>query len=582
MSYKHLFARSFAITIFLFVIFFAPPKSFAQSDVIIVIPFENTSPDQLENNWIGESFADQLTELLKVPGLGVISTKQREAAYKKIGLPLNVIPSRATSLKVANEARATLLVIGNYKIIPAQGELPATIQGSAIVIKVKEGRRPGEKAADGGWFTRNFDFGDTITNIQRLHAQLAYQVLDQQFTVKGQSTLTLSLREIEERAKKVPPLAFEAFIKGILTKDNETRINYLKNATRLYSEANAGKEYPQAAYELGVTYFKQGDWRNAAENFIKLQKEDRNYSEAAFFASLAYWRLNEYKSALNVLLKLSDDCSLTSIYINTGTMSIFAAREEKNPDEKARLIEQAIKFLERASATAPSDLTIRFNYGYALFAGGKYKEAIDQLRPVTEGNGRDGQAFFLLAKSYEKAGKTQEATAADDQARRYLDKTYAKWQTAWQKNQVTDDVVLQLRQDLSFGICDAPAPSRDPNIVQAYMDKVKQFITSGNDDEALKVLRQVLTIEPMNAEVYYLMGSIHQRNGDQDAAVSALKTSIFWNNNFIDSHILLTRIYIARGECGLAKAHAKLAIQIDSNNQEAIGLQRILEMGNCK
>lgn len=578
MFYKHLFARSFVIILFLFVVFLAPSKSFAQGDIIIVIPFENTSPDQRENNWVGESFADQLSDLLKIPGLGVVSTKQREAAYKKLGLPFNVIPSRATSLKVAREARATLLVVGNYRIIPAQGEVAATVQGSAIVIKVNEGRRPGEKAADGGWFTRNFDFGDAITNIQKLHAQLAYQVLEQQF----KDSLSISLREIEAKAKKIPPLAFEAFIKGVLTKDIETRINYLKNAMRLYSEANAGKEYPQAAYELGLAYLKQSDWRNAAENFTKLQKEDRNYTEAAFYASLAYWRLSEYKSSLNVLLKLSDDCSLTSIYINAGAMSILAAREEKNPDEKARLIEQSIKLLERASATAPSDLAIRFNYGYALFAGGKYKEAIDQLRPLTEGNGRDGQVFFILAKSLEKTGKAQDATSADDQARRYLGSSYAKWQTGWQKNQTTDEVALQLRQDLSFGVCDAPAPPRDPNMVQAYMDKVKQLFAGGNDDEALKVLRQVLTIEPMNAEAYYLIGSIHQRNGDQDAAISALKTSIFWNNSWIDSHILLTRIYIAKSECGLARAHAKTAIQLDSNNQEAIGLQRILEMGNCK
>lgn len=576
MFYQQLFIRLSVILLFSFAIF-APTKSYAQGDVVIVIPFENTSPEERENNWIGESFADQLTDLLSIPGLSAVPTKQREVIYQKLRLPFNIIPSRATSIKIAREVRATLLVIGNYKIIPSQGEVPATIQGSAIVIKVNEGRRPGEKAADGGWFTRTFDFGDSVANIQRLHAQLAYQVLEQQF----KDSLSLSLREVEARAKKIPPLAFEAFIKGILTKDIETRINYLKNAMRLYAEANGGKEYPQAAYELGLAYIKQGDWRNAAENFTKLQKEDRNYIEAGFYASMAYWRLNNFKDSLNVLLKLSDECPSTSIYINAGAMSILASREEKNPDEKSRLIEQAVKLLERASATSPTDLSIRFNYGYALFISGKYKEAADQLRSVVEANGRDGQALFILSKAYEKTGKTQEATNADNEARRYLS-SYAKWQTAWQKNQTTDEANLQLRQDLNFAGCGERTITRDSNMLQAYMEKAKQLFVAGSDEEALKVLRQVLTIEPMNAEAYYLIGSIHQRNGDQEAAISALKTSIFWNNNWIDSHILLTRIYIARSECGLARAHAKTAIQLDPNNQEAIGLQRLLEMGNCK
>jgi tetratricopeptide (TPR) repeat protein len=572
MLYRFLFVA----LLFSFIVFSAS-QSFAQ-DTIIVIPFENRSPDQRENNWIGESFADQLTDLLKVPGLGVITTKQRQVIYQKIRLPFNVIPSRATSLKIANEAKATLLVTGNYEIIPAQGDLPISIKGSAFVIKVNEGRRPGEKIPGEPWFTRNFDFGDAVANIQKIHAQLAYQVLEQQF----KETLSDSFKEIEARAKKIPPLAFEAFIKGILTKDLETRINYFKNAMRLYSESNSGKDYPQAAYELGLCYMKQADWRNAAEFLTKLHKEDRNYVEAAFYASLAYWRLNDNKGALNVLLKLSDYCSLTSVYVNAGAMSVFAAREEKNPDEKTRLLEQAVKLLERASQTSPSDLSIRFNYGYALFVSGKYKEAIDQLRPVIEGNQSDGQAHFIMAKSLEKIGKTEEANTVDNEAKKKLGQRYAKFQVAWEKNQTTEEISLNLRQDLNqAAICDEPEP-RNPDIAQALMEKAKQLFTAGNDEEALKTLRQVLIYEPTNPEVFYLIGSIHQRNGDQEAAISNLKTSIFWNNNWIGSHILLAKIYISKGECGLARSHARTAFQIDQNNQETIGLQRILEMGNCK
>lgn len=578
---------SFRLFIFLFFTFliFAPLKSYAQGeDKIIVIPFENTSDDpREENNWIGESFSDQLTDLLNVPGLKVVSTKQRQLVYQQYRLPLNVIPSRATSLLIAREAKATHLVIGDYKIIPAQGDVAATVLVKAFLVKVNEGRLQGNEILGGKWDTRLIDLAEPVTKLQGLSAKLAYQILLQQFgCIQNYAScpLTISQKELENKSDKIPPLAFEAFIKGILTKEMETRINYFKNAMRLYTEANPGKEYHQAAYELGLAYMKLNDWRNAAEYFTKVQKEDRNYADAVFFASLAYWQLKDPKAALNVLLKLSDYCSITGVYINTGAMSLFTARDEKNPDEKARLIDQAVSFLERASATSPNDLSIRFNYGYALFVLGKYKDAIDQLRTVVEANKRDGQALFILAKSLEKSGKTVESEFVDNQARLYLP-NYAKWQTAWLKNQSTDEVSLQLRQVLNAPCIDQ-TPTVNPSILLALMDKAKQFIYSGNYDEALKTLRQVLTIEPMNAEAYYFIGVIHEQNGDQDAAISALKTSIFWNNNFINSHILLTRIFIAKGECGLAKAHANTAKQLNANNQEVIGLQRILEMGTCK
>jgi len=74
------------------------------ADVVMVLPFENTSkPFRPEYNWVGESFADSLAELLNKPGLLVVSSDERELAYQRLRLPETVIPSRATSIKLARE-----------------------------------------------------------------------------------------------------------------------------------------------------------------------------------------------------------------------------------------------------------------------------------------------------------------------------------------------------------------------------------------------------------------------------------------------------------------------------------------------
>src|SRR5699024_7118068 len=100
------------------------------ADTVLVLPFENTS-DKAEFNWVGESFADSLTDLLKVPTLNVLSNEQRKIIQQRLRIPLTNLPSLATSLKLARESNATLLIAGKYNIIPAQGDTAATLNITA-------------------------------------------------------------------------------------------------------------------------------------------------------------------------------------------------------------------------------------------------------------------------------------------------------------------------------------------------------------------------------------------------------------------------------------------------------------------
>src|SRR3954470_22286128 len=99
--------------------FFAPMKAAAQNtgarDVVMILLFENTS-NLPEYNWVGESFANSLSELLRVPGLVVLSNDERELAYQRLGLPLTAIPSLATAIRLARAANATMIVLGTYSI----------------------------------------------------------------------------------------------------------------------------------------------------------------------------------------------------------------------------------------------------------------------------------------------------------------------------------------------------------------------------------------------------------------------------------------------------------------------------------
>jgi tetratricopeptide (TPR) repeat protein/TolB-like protein len=571
------------VLIFIFALIFSFQTAAAQTagtptqaqDRIMVLPFENTS-NLREYNWVGESFADALAELLEVPGLAVVAPDEREIAYQRLGLPLTTIPTRATSIRLAREAGATHVVIGTYDVTPPQGEtVPATIRGTARVIAVNEGRLTGE-VLDGRWAWRPYDFGGPLGTLQNMQGRIAYQVLYQR-----DRALPFSMNQFIERATTVPPRAFESYVKGLITADPERQSAYLQNAMREFERVNAGAVYTQAAFELGHLFFRQRNWERAAENFSKLTRRDRRYSEAAFYAALSYWRMNDLQRALGALMPVAADTPMTGIYNNAGAISTQAARSERNETERARLLSQATTFLGRAAESTPDDPIVRFNYAYALFLSGNHAGAVEQLRPVIASNPRDGEALFLFAKSLERTNATEAATAADNEARRHLP-NYARWQTEWQRSQTVTDVPLRLHQDFNrFSYYEArrvrPSGDTERTATQDLIANARTLYAAGRDDEALPELRRVLTSEPMNAEAYLLIGRINQRRGEIDSAISVLRTALFWDARLIDAHVLLGRIFLERGDRAQALVHARNAVSIDANNQDAIALMRQVE-----
>jgi tetratricopeptide (TPR) repeat protein len=553
------------------------------SEVVVVLPFENVSTHP-EYNWIGESFADSLSALLSKPGLIVVTSDERAVAYQRLRLPLTVLPSRATAIKIARELKASMIVIGTYNVVlppsaPESKETLATIAGEARVIRVNEGRMAGD-IFDNAWAPRVYDFGGDVTNLQKVHGELAYQILFQR-----DKALSFSRNQLVQEATKVPPQAFEAYMKGSLTEERDpTRAIYFKNALKLYAKENGGAVYPQAAFELGRFYFNQSQWKEAVEYFTMLQKREPHYGESQFYAGLAYWKTGDLQQALTALVPLADEkgMPLVGVYNNAGAVSVEVARNEKKPEDRTRLLVQGITLLSRAFDSSPDDTTVLFNYAYALFLNEKYAEAAEKFEKVIGANPKDGEAYFMLAKAQERANRADAANAADNLARRTF-QSYAKWQTEWQKSQSVPSVALRSRDVLNqVDISDLSRRKQidetNANAEQELLGKIRDLYDKGQDDEALAEILKLFAIEPTNAQGFLMRGRIKQRQGEQETAIAALKTAIFWDSRVIEAHILLGRIFLERGDIGEARKYATSAINIDANNQEAMALQRQVTM----
>jgi tetratricopeptide (TPR) repeat protein len=549
-------------------------------DIMLVLPFENNTPGQGEFNWVGESFADALSELLNVPGLVLVTSDERESAYRRMGLPLSGILNRATAIKLARESGATLVVVGKYDIIPPQGETLAALQVTARIIRVGEGRMAGQIMPDGRWAWQTYDIGGALTQLQNLHGRLAYQVLYQR-----DKALPYSQFQIIQNATKVPQKAFEYYIQGTQTKDLAKRERLLQAAMTVYEKEKAGEVYPQAAFELGELYLSKSDWKSAADYFSKLDRRDRQYIEASFKAATCYWRLNDMTRALSAIVPLTNGSRLTSVYNNAGAFSIQAARDEKDAPTRKALLEQATRLLKQGAANS-NDAKIHFNYGYALFLSGQFADAAKEFQRVIELRPEYGHAYFLYSKTLEQTNQAQKAAESDNLARSKMGAEYARWQQEWAASRTTSTVPIQeqeFNRDLFLKIRGEDVAEARANVdAQDVMAKARELYDAGVDEEALAELRRVLTVEPMNADAYLLIGLIQQRQANLDQAISALKTALFWNSKMTAAHIMLGRIFLDKNDCPQALTYSQSALKLEPNNAEALALQRAIDTGGCR
>src|SRR5262245_53719948 len=85
------------------------------TDTVLVMPFENRS-QMGEYNWIRESFAILMADVLDVPGFVVINSDERNMAFERMQLSPNDLLTRAAMIRVSESAQANLALIGEFDI----------------------------------------------------------------------------------------------------------------------------------------------------------------------------------------------------------------------------------------------------------------------------------------------------------------------------------------------------------------------------------------------------------------------------------------------------------------------------------
>jgi tetratricopeptide (TPR) repeat protein len=545
-----------AALISIFILALSLPASAAATDTIVTMPFENLS-GRAEYNWVGESFAATLADLLDKPGLVAIRPDERNVAYKQEGLPPTAILTRATMIKIAERAGANLVVMGTYRIA-GEGR-DSTITITARVIDIREGRLAGKE----------YNRGGPLVDLQKLQGDLAYEILYQH-----NPALPFSRDQITTDATNAPIGAFENFIKGTLTRDRAARVSFLERAIKEYSEKTK-TPYVPAIFELGRIRFEAGEHKEALEQLALIDDKNPRYDEAQFYIGVAEHALGHTDQSLASLKKLAARLPLFEVYNNIGVLLI-----------KQKQYKDAIDHLKPASDAAPRDTDTMFNLGYAYFLAKDNANAAATLKDETKQRPSDGEAFYILSKALAAAGDQPGATAASDQAKKLLT-SFAQWETkgapqlARVKTSFSKINYYRYKRDQDERLnSQTRITSLTPQADQ-LLEAARNAFVAGRNEDALQALGKLLQIAPQNYDAHLLMGRVYERRGDFDRATNALKAAVFWNPKLGPAHVLLGRIAVLKSDCASAQVSANKALEIDPSDQDALALKRLIDQ-KCK
>jgi tetratricopeptide (TPR) repeat protein len=528
----------------------------ATADTIVIMPFENLS-GRSEYNWVGESFAASLADLLDKPGLVGIPPDERDVAYKQEGLPPTAILTRATMIKIAERAGANLVVMGTYRVAGEGRE--STIAITARVVDIREGRLVGKELNRGG----------LLVDLQRLQGELAYEILYQR-----NPALPFSREQIVADASQAPIGAFENYIKGTLTRDREARVEFLERAIKEYSDKNKSNYIP-ALFELGRTRFEAGDHKGALEHLASITDQDPRYDQAQFYIGVSQDTIGQTARSLETNQKLAPRLPLYEVYNNIGVLFT-----------KQKQYAEAINHLKPAVEAAPRDTDVLFNLGYAYFLAKDYANAAETLKNETRQRPSDGEAFYILSKALAAKGDQTGATEAANQSKKLL-ASYAQWETkgapqlARMKTSFNKGNYFRYKRDKDERLAQPAQTAGLTPQADQLLESARNAFLAGRNEDALASLSRLLQSQPQNHEAHLLMGRVYERRGEFDRAINALKAAIFWNPRLVAAHVLLGRIAVLKNDCQSAESSAARALQIDANDQDAQALKRLVEQ-KCK
>lgn len=502
-----------------------PPETGGR--VVLVLPFDNRSGNP-SLGWIGDSFPDTLNKRLSSTGFLTISHDDRAFALDHLGLPAGFKPSRATTIRIAQQLDANFVVIGSYNVTGDPGKERISMQ--ARVLSIDE-LRLSPTLDDSAELTRLFDAENAI-------AWKVARVLDPHLTVGEQTFLAAP--------GAVSLAAFEDYIRGSNTTNAAERLKRLQAAVTLVPN------YSAALLALGKEQYAERDFTAAAATLAKVPVDDRHALEANFYLGLSRFNSANYAAAEKAFEFVAARLPLPEV---VNDQAVARSRQGKN----------GVELFQRASNADPSDEDYHYNLAIALFRIGDIAGALRESEAALKLKPNDNEAIELhnrlkLAPAGTKLIDSATGFSPVERIRRnYSEASYR--QAAFQLDQLRSARMAML-----------------PPAQQAteYTQLGRDYLAKGLLPEAETQFQSALAADPNSADAHAGLAQLREASNAPDQARSEATTSVLLKPN-IPALLVLARLDLAASNYSASADNITRALQIEPLNADVLALKLVLQ-----
>ena len=222
------------------------------------------------------------------------------------------------------------------------------------------------------------------------------------------------------------------------------------------------------------------------------------------------------------------------------------------------LLTLAFCLLTSSSALPSSDTYSQYVRGLMAERAGDLKTALKEYQKVVAEDPRALEVFKDIAQLSLRTGRTEDALRAAEHA----------------KDLAPDDPESHLflgdvyvaRGDLSKAVQEFEKTLQlDPENLRA-MENLGNYYSAFDVNRALEYYNKYLVLSPREAEIYFQIGFLYEKNNNIDKAIEAFKKSAELDPSEVAPHLALAEIYESQKSTEAAIAEYQKCVQLDPHN----------------
>lgn len=490
--------------------------------MILIVPFDNGSKAPgLE--WIGDSFPELLREQLDSPTLYVLSREDRTRAYDRLGIPVELHPSRATVYRIAEQLDVDYVLLGGYNF---DG------RDFAVTAQLLDMRRQ--------YLLPPMSESGLLTDLIKIETALAWDVLH---ALHPDGSMTRDA--FMGSASQVRLDALEHYIRGILATSAADQIQHFREAVRL------NPNYAEALLRLGKAYYRERQYEQAVLWLARVPETHPLAREANFYLGLAAYFRGDFARAETAFDYVAARLPLAEVYNNLGVVTSHRNRNV------------ALDYFRKAVADDPSDPDYHFNLGLELFRDGDSAGAARQLRETMNLWPDDNEAKALMEAWSAQGASTQSATAGSKLPSARLRTTY------------DESSFRQLDLEIE-SVAEQRLLKSDPRThAQFHADRGHELLQQGFIAEAEREFREAISLNAVSADAHAGLATVLEANNDAAGARLEAEQALRLRP-FAEPILVLARLDLRDNKIETASADVERALTLDPANKAALTLKRTI------